>query len=296
MVARYKAVQLLISNNISRLPITTQTIEQILTSKGWTIITYDIQNNSHVELTKKIGVYDIAKKEKAFTYYNTDNKKIVFIRTGLSNNNRRLLLAHELGHIELSHLSEFAVLGYKPFGLIDDEQEDEANEFALEFLAPICVLSKLHMTNIKTISSVTLLDTKQSRLVYDAVKNHKKYTEYELQLCNQFSVTKKEKNLKIRYAVTAIITALILVTATITAKYKSQENIEQTQVIQKATPTSEPQIMDIDVVVTKSGQKYHTLECKHIKDKSNLVHMTINESIQAGYQPCEDCKPDKDKN
>ena len=90
----------------------------------------------------------------------------------------------------------------------------------------------------------------------------------------------------------AIITALILVTATITVNYKSQENIEQTQVIQEATPTSEPQIMDIDVVVTKSGQKFHTSNCKHIKDKSNLIHMTINEAIQAGYEPCEDCKPD----
>ncbi len=56
------------------------------------------------------------KKEKAFTYYNTDGKKIVFIRSGLSNNNRRLLLAHELGHIELSHLSESAFWGINLLG------------------------------------------------------------------------------------------------------------------------------------------------------------------------------------
>ena len=66
MVARYKAVQALINNNICSLPITTHTIEQILIDKGWTIITYDLQNNSHVELTKKIGVYDISKKRKSF--------------------------------------------------------------------------------------------------------------------------------------------------------------------------------------------------------------------------------------
>ena len=44
--------------------------------------------------------------------------------------------------------------------------------------------------------------------------------------------------------------------------------------------------------VTKSGQKFHTPNCKHIKDKPNLIHMTINEAIQAGYEACEDCKPD----
>ena len=302
MVARYKAVQALINNNICSLPITTHTIEQILIDKGWTIITYDLQNNSHVELTKKIGVYDISKKEKAFTYYNTDGKKIVFIRSGLSNNNRRLLLAHELGHIELSHLSESAVLGYKPFGLIDDEQEDEANEFAIEFLAPVCILRKKRITNIKAISSITLLDYKRSRLVADEVIRHKKYTDYEIELCNQFCAneTKKEKNIKIRYTVIAIITAIILVTSyMINMNVNKSNNTEhtinnstaQTQVIQEATAA--PVIAGVDVVVTKSGQKYHEPGCNYRKDKANLIHMTLKEAIGAGYEPCEICNPDK---
>ena len=203
-----------------------------------------------------------------------------------------MLLAHELGHIVLGHMSDSSVLGYKPGGLINEGQEDEANEFALEFLAPVCILCKNHISTPQLISETTLLDDKRSNLVADEVRKHKKYTEYELKLCNQFS-TKKEKNIKIRYVAMAIITALILITATMTTDRKNnQPNIEQTQVIQEATPTSEPQIMDIDVVVTKSGQKFHTSNCKHIKDKSNLIHMTINEAIQAGYEPCEDCKPD----
>ena len=209
----------------------------------------------------------------------------------MSANDRRLLLAHELGHIVLGHMSDCSVLGYTPAGLIDEGQEDEANEFALEFLAPTCILSQKRINTPQLISAATLLDDKRSRLVADEVRNHKKHTDYEAKLCNQFNEI-KEKNIKIRYIVVAIITALILVTATITVNYKSQENIEQTQVIQEATPTSEPQIMDIDVVVTKSGQKFHTPNCKHIKDKPNLIHMTINEAIQAGYEACEDCKPD----
>lgn len=76
----------------------------------------------------------IAERSKAFTVKSID-EQLVFIRAGLSANDRRLLLAHELGHIVLGHMSDCSVLGYTPAGLIDEGQEDEANESALEFLA-----------------------------------------------------------------------------------------------------------------------------------------------------------------
>ena len=288
--ARYSAVITLLENKINKLPITINLIEDLLKAKGWSILKYDVNNGKQIELLKQYNIFAIAKRTKAFTY-KRKTEKIVFIRSGLSANDKRMLLAHELGHIILGHMSSNNILGYKPGGLIDEGQEDEANEFALEFLAPVCILSQKHINTPQLISAATLLDDKRSRLVADEVRNHKKHTDYEAKLCNQFNEI-KEKNIKIRYIVVAIITALILVTATITVNYKSQENIEQTQVIQEATPTSEPQIMDIDVVVTKSGQKFHTPNCKHIKDKPNLIHMTINEAIQAGYEACEDCKPD----
>ena len=290
MLSRYKAIISLLENGVTQLPITSIQVKNIIKKYGWDIVEYSLESNIHIKLLDKYNVLSIAERSKAFTVKSID-EQLVFIRAGLSANDRRLLLAHELGHIVLGHMADNNVLGYTPAGLIDEGQEDEANEFALEFLAPTCILSQKRINTPQLISAATLLDDKRSRLVADEVRNHKKHTDYEAKLCNQFNEI-KEKNIKIRYIVVAIITALILVTATITVNYKSQENIEQTQVIQEATPTSEPQIMDIDVVVTKSGQKFHTPNCKHIKDKPNLIHMTINEAIQAGYEPCEDCKPD----
>ena len=290
MLSRYKAIISLLENGVTQLPITSIQVKNIIKKYGWDIVEYSLESNIHIKLLDKYNVLSIAERSKAFTVKSID-EQLVFIRAGLSANDRRLLLAHELGHIVLGHMSDCSVLGYTPAGLIDEGQEDEANEFALEFLAPTCILSQKRINTPQLISAATLLDDKRSRLVADEVRNHKKHTDYEAKLCNQFNEI-KQKNIKIRYIVVAIITALILVTATITVNYKSQENIEQTQVIQEATPTSEPQIMDIDVVVTKSGQKFHTPNCKHIKDKPNLIHMTINEAIQAGYEACEDCKPD----
>ena len=256
MLSRYKAIISLLENGVTQLPITSIQVKNIIKKYGWDIVEYSLESNIHIKLLDKYNVLSIAERSKAFTVKSID-EQLVFIRAGLSANDRRLLLAHELGHIVLGHMSDCSVLGYTPAGLIDEGQEDEANEFALEFLAPTCILSQKRINTPQLISAATLLDDKRSRLVADEVRNHKKHTDYEAKLCNQFNEI-KEKNIKIRYIVVAIITALILVTATITVNYKSQENIEQTQVIQEATPTSEPQIMDIDVVVTKSGQKFHT--------------------------------------
>lgn len=287
MVAKYKAVIALLDDGITQLPITLAQVENTIKKYGCNIIEYSLKSNVHIKLLEKYNILSIAERSKAFTVKSID-EQIVFIRSGLSANDRRLLLAHELGHIVLGHMSDNNVLGYKPGGLIDEGQEDEANEFALEFLAPVCILSQKRINTPRLVSATTLLDEKRSNLVTYEVKKHTKYTDYEVKLCNQFS-TKKEKNIKIKYAATAIITAIILVIAVITTDRKNvQPNIEYTQETQEAEPA--PQISD--VVVTKTGQKYHTQNCKHIKDKTNIIYMTIDEAIQAGYQPCEDCKPD----
>lgn len=58
----------------------------------------------------------------------------------------------------------------------------------------------------------------------------------------------------------------------------------------EATPLS---AKPYDVVVTKSGSKYHSPDCRHVTNKENLMHMTVEEAETAGYEPCEDCKPNK---
>jgi nuclease (SNase domain protein) len=84
--------------------------------------------------------------------------------------------------------------------------------------------------------------------------------------------------------------AILLVTADIATKHTNNNSAAQTQVIQEATAS--PVIADIEVVVTKTGQKYHKPDCNYVKDKANLIHMTLDEAIGGGYEPCEMCKPD----
>ena len=181
MLSRYKAIISLLENGVTQLPITSIQVKNIIKKYGWDIVEYSLESNIHIKLLDKYNVLSIAERSKAFTVKSID-EQLVFIRAGLSANDRRLLLAHELGHIVLGHMSDCSVLGYTPAGLIDEGQEDEANEFALEFLAPTCILSQKRINTPQLISAATLLDDKRSRLVADEVRNHKKHTDYEAKL------------------------------------------------------------------------------------------------------------------
>lgn len=306
MVSRYYATKELLNNNITTLPITVEHIEKIITSRGFVIITYDTNCRPHIEILEELGVLSLAKRTKAFTYV-SKSEKLVFIECGISTNDRRLLLVHELGHIVLRHVSDNCIVGYKPGGLIDEGQEDEANAFALEFLAPICVLAKKHIRTVQDVKTETLLDDKLSYAVVDEVKRHKNFTNYELELCERFEVYKKpakETYVKFKHYIsicvttTIVLSVLIYISVSVLNMGKTKSSIEDfsdpaTEIQQTVQPTAIPNASgDTVVAVTRTGTRYHRPDCKHVQDRGSVVYMIMAEAINAEYEPCTDCRPD----
>lgn len=295
MTSRYHAVNALLESGLSSLPITITQIQDIIGSKGFNIINYDVNFSKHIKILKDAGVYSLARRVKAFTY-TSETERIVFISSGISNNDKRLLLAHELGHIVMGHMSANAVVGYKPGGLIDEGQEDEANAFALEFLAPVCVLDRKHYADVNTISAVTLLDEKRSKLVADEIRNHKKFTESELALCEQFeNPPKPKRRRKVLGFVIRLTVSLMLSAAVMSLTYtmiKHKETPKQLPPEQTTPEISHEETISTDyVVITKTGKKYHRPTCRHILDSENIIHISIEDATAAGYEPCRDCIP-----
>ena len=83
---------------------------------GWKII-YFAETNKILE---KFGLQEKAKTEKGFIY-TVDNFKYIFIKKSLSDIEKRNVIFHEAGHIELNH---------KYSELDDEEIENQAKEFA----------------------------------------------------------------------------------------------------------------------------------------------------------------------
>lgn len=110
---------------------TASDLEKMLESLGFTIIEFNPFSNdentalliSALDLSRETTIY------KAFTYHDSDYR-LVFIQNHLSDKERAVLLAHEIGHIECGHMGKNVIMGQ---GITD---EWEANEFSHYLLAP----------------------------------------------------------------------------------------------------------------------------------------------------------------
>lgn len=86
-----------------------------------------------------------------------------------------------------------------------------------------------------------------------------------------------------------VLTAIMLVVSV----HNSRENetiaeVDTTISAITSVPNSEQDESSEIVVVTKSGKKYHKLDCYHVAG-SDVIELTISEAEAAGYKPCKDC-------
>ena len=93
--------------------------------QGYTVVEYNhILNDAPVEkLIEALKLSDNVIRSRGFTYADR-NHRIVFVHEDLSESEKRVLLAHELGHIYCGHMSTSPIIGK------DVQEEYEANEFA----------------------------------------------------------------------------------------------------------------------------------------------------------------------
>lgn len=111
--------------------LTAHTLKKIVQSHGYTLVLYNpISNTPEVEmLLEELDVLAFSKTVKAFTCLG-NHLRIVFLTEGLSEQEEKILLLHELAHIYLEHLSQKCLFGQ------DVQQEHEANEFVHYVLHP----------------------------------------------------------------------------------------------------------------------------------------------------------------
>lgn len=86
-------------------------------------------------------------------------------------------LAHEFGHIALGHLDDYEMLIYNRSGLSDPEYkvlEKEADTFASELLAPLCVLAHMDIPNMYRLSEVTGLSDLAAKNTFEALRKYKR--------------------------------------------------------------------------------------------------------------------------
>lgn len=289
----YCAIKTLLDYGTYELPFLGKDIEAIIQTKGFDIIAFDIPlQQSQSKDFDELGILNIAKTYKAFTYIDNDNK-YVFYRSNLSAEEKNILLAHELGHIQLGHFASSGIRCSSDFKS-KSLQEVEADEFAIELIAPTCILKNYRRLTPDKISHLTLLERSHAEHVFFKVQKHNTNTEIEKRLCNAFDIyNHRINNNNVTKKYIFMFAVIIAVCAIFIFNDRQNEHSVETHTNSIIAPIQQLTPSDTTVVVTRSGEKYHLPDCQYVKYKTNIINMTEQDALNAGYEPCSICRSDK---
>lgn len=309
-----KADGLLLNHYINRLPLTLEELERIAHDMDWLLDTYQ----EATDFISRAGIADFVKEHKAFaTIY--DGQTVILYDGQLPYSEKLQYICHEMGHIVLQHTTENGVIG-----LCDDPQrmvaqEEEADAFAAEMMAPACVMHERGITDIESLIKTHLLSREQAVRHAENLARQPD-TEEERKLCA--TINHREKRGTDKYKAIGAV-AFVIVSAFLTLSMLksligvSLESGSSSQVVSLPAATSSanssnssssswadsttlPPIEETleessaepsenAVYVTTKGKKYHKPDCYHIAGKTNIIKLTIEEAEQSGYEPCKDC-------
>lgn len=149
--ARDKSWQFLLENNVSSLPLPLSSI---------------CRNNGFVLILDTKGVY-LTDSDKGVTFKNPEGKWHILLNPADSIPVRRFTTAHELGHIYLNHPMYDGRYG-RTFGVkkavAQVPIEYQAERFAINILAPACVLYGLGLHTAEDIAKVCNISLSSARI------------------------------------------------------------------------------------------------------------------------------------
>ena len=211
-----KAYDLLIKKGITSLP-----IDPLIFNKldcGLKIISY----NQGRDLIDELGIKDDVSRRQGLSVM-VGGKYIIMYDPELSSSARKLVIAHEIGHIDLEHGSYNKIIGAAKDKKIKKQQEKEADTYAYALLAPLPVLHELNISDYKRIQQVTGLSRVDARAVIRLLNkrygNDNRPTPIEANLIETFSeyinkyAQPVDNNIlsNITYAVYMIVIAMVTV-------------------------------------------------------------------------------------
>lgn len=280
----------ILSTDEHALPLKIEDLNNICKKVGYHLISY--QEATHI--LKKMNVEQYT-AFPAFTLVAGKGKLVLFDSTR-STSTRIFAIAHEIGHIVLKHNYQ----GVVGFSQVDDAQEREANTFAYQLLAPLCVLKALNVTNIDDIESLTLLDGNQAKKVHKELHHYREQPRAD-EMIKAYGIIQPRRKFDLSAILLSIAALLIASTIVLRELPDPQPTAENTenflaQIRQEqqtdATPAPQNTVQSPEqgetVYITRSGERYHKPDCYHIK-KRTITTLALADALAEGYTACKDC-------
>ena len=197
------------------------------------------------------------KNNPAFLSIDSDGGKTVYFNSNTSYWN--FYIFHEIAHYILGH-----------------EQNSPQNEIDADMLA--CILAApvenlpTYLKSARDLSSLCKIPIDKAEMYWQEIKG-------------EFSKWYK-KSWIIGCAIGVVILSIILLVC-LKNHSCTPQNIEETNTIIAPAPDSNNQ--NNLFYISSSGTHYHLKDCKHIKYKNNIIHISKDEVDKLNLKPCEDC-------
>lgn len=291
------ANRFILENHIHPLPLELDDLARICKKLGYRLFSY----TEAADTIKALGLEKFTVFPAFVAHY--AKQRFVFFDDKYPTSTRLFSIAHEIGHIVLQHNYSGAV-GYTQ---VDNALEREADTFAYQLLAPLCILRALNVSGANEIESRSLLDPSRAKKVHTALRHYKEQP-YDSEMIRSYGIILPRQ--KINIASTLILFAILLVSAAIFLRelpdpqppaettqdffvHLVEKHNAQTEKAQPA-PAAEPQTLPAlpeqsDLVyIAPHGERYHKENCYHIKN-STAKPLTRTAAESDGYTPCKTC-------
>lgn len=312
------ANEFILENGIVNYPLKLESLHQLSEAIGFYLFSYN-------EADKFIDKFDLGKykSSSAFTFIHKEKDgspiRTILYKDELSYSEKLFCILHEIGHIYLNHTYN-GVLGKSPDESVQNHQENEANAFAYEVAAPICILNASGVKTIEEIQFRTLLDGARAEHVLALLtkRQGKENDKIEQEVINtyarnQLTVKCKEEIIgQVEHFVCPqnnpnienptwikpctilgfLLSAIILILSLYIC-FKPSKSATNPTVLQVSSVNASQNDSLISssseqmVFVGKSGDRYHIAGCQYVND--NMIEVTVSEAEAQGYTPCKRC-------
>lgn len=240
--------------------------------KGLDVLLLPYADSDALNIIEGYNLQHHIRMYKALTTVTQSRKTVILYNNRLSYGERNYVLAHELGHIVLSHTSRGGILGKSTHISTANRQEQEADAFARYLLAPIETLQKEKNLNATGISERTTLPYEIAAIVWSELEQE------------NIQVRKRQT---LKHWKTASVTFALLLA------FEGTGVLVHDQLDRNAVEQIEAEIKAKTVYATESGERYHEQDCQYVEGKENLREMTLEEAEEMNLLPCEGCEPDE---
>ena len=274
MVGEELAKKLLASWSGLRLPVGMENLRDFCRAAGCELMSV----SEAAELLRVCGLKSVGGDGMLLT---AGKRRVILYRDDLIYGRKLFAIAHELGHVVLSHTG--APSNPAPC------QEREADSFALYLLAPVCVLAAMGVNSEEEIRHFTLLEHQASQILRNLCAYRPSPSDRGVLKCfREFIRRNKRRKFCCWGKILAVPLALLLAASVIFGFPAERAGLREGPLVQPVWREREDAGQAFTVYVTRYGDRFHLEGCGHIAGREKFA-LSLERAKKIGYLPCRDC-------